>query len=160
MTKVRERGRGRGGSQARSRRKAGIVAELRRRLDYLRRGQNVEPGEDCPAQDARRHEADALERAVAILEAETMPESPSFVPNPTAGTLDVWRQVASWDAARQVRVLMETVAHVRDRMIAALRDPLTPPDTSEVDAIVTLAFHEAQRAERSRPQASTDPLRP
>jgi len=131
-------GRGQGGSKARSKRRAGIAEELRRRLEWIAQARAT-----GHTNDAMRAEESALGEALAIVEERTLPEVPPF-PNPSPAVLDEWRQLASWSAGRQAAVLCDVLARL------AAYDP--PQSTKVADTF--RAAHHAERVRGKPPRAS------
>lgn len=127
--------RGKGGSAARSSRRAGVADELARRIEWLERHLA-----DVRAREPRHSslsaisaELSALRAALAIVTERTLPDAVPFN-EPTPALLDEWRQLGSWPAGRQVAVLCDALKRLSAPGLVRVAD----------------AFRAAHHAERMR----------
>lgn len=133
-------GRGRGGSKARSKRKAGIADALGRRLAWVDGAVR-----DGHANDAMRAEQSALRTVLEMIEERTLPEHPPF-PNPSPAVIDEWRQLASWTPGRQVAILCDVLARL---------GAFDPPLSTKIADVFRAAHHaERVRGKPPRPVAA------
>lgn len=138
--------RGTGASKARSKRRAGIVEELGRRLAWLDEQMADRRARGAPPIDAQAAEASALREAIAIVGERTLPEEPPF-PNASPGAVDEWRQLSAWSPGRQVGLLCD--------VIARLSRSYPPLSTTCADAF--RAAHHAERTKGKAPKRTPMP---